>query len=432
MRRGRRALAAALAATLVAGLGACGSPSITTPVLALDRSKATFREVGVDETRDDIAALVASATRIGASLVRGGSGSGVVVSPYAVLTLLAELRAGAGGATAAQLDGPDGADLSALHDPGRAMAALIGQVEQWSGDPGSVSASAPPASPLFQVGRALLVPSAATVTHDYLDTLSRWYDTGVYPADFGGPRIDAELGEWAAVNSASTWTATPLRVDTATRAALLATAYLAAAWRYPFQLSATSSAPFTDADGSTADVPTMHGTVLARVARTAGFEAVQLDYGTTLGLQIVLPPRGRPLDDVATSGALTAARLALAAAPVAAHAVALPRWRTVTWTHLPGSLAVSSLFAGDADLPGLGTGVHISDARSGATLTVGEKGTAMAQPAASSAPATPTAGVPAGPGPDPFAVDRAFVYSVVDTATGLPLLIGTVRTPVTD
>ena len=78
----------------------------------------------------------------------------------------------------------------------------------------------------------------------------------------------------------------------------------------------------------------------------------------------------------------------------------------------------------DVDFAGIGTEARqtLADARAAAVLTVGEKGTAT-----DTATAAPTP-EPA-PGPAPFVVDRAFAYSVVDTATGMPLMMGTVNRP---
>ncbi|MDF0532481.1 serpin family protein [Tsukamurella sp. 8F] len=427
----RQLIAIGLAAVLL--LAGCSSPQGKPPAMDMRRSKVAFAQVGIDEVRRGGAGpLVDAATRIGAELVSSErSGAGSVVSPWAAVSLLAELRDAARGSTAKQLDDvgfgavrrDDGSDLD------RTMAAFIGQVEQWAGDPGTVSASTPPATPLFQVGRAVLVPSLDAVSDHYLDTLSKYYDTGVYPVDLGAPMLGTALGEWAAVNSASTWTSTPLEPGAGDRFAMLATAYLAAAWRYPFEVADTTNAPFTDSDGTTSNVPTMHGTSTARLVRAPGFDAVQLDYGTTLALQIVLPPRGRPLSDVTTPESFTAARLALAAAPAAQHRISLPRWRTSTWIRLPGPLAVRDAFSAGASLDALGPRARISDARLAAALTVGERGTVIGEPDASGS-ATPAPAPATGPEPDPVSVDRAFAYSVVDTATGLPLLMGSVRSPV--
>ncbi|KXP00802.1 hypothetical protein AXK61_12360 [Tsukamurella pseudospumae] len=415
---------AALALIVAGTLAACGGAPSSPKALSLDRSKTEFEQVGIDETRDDVTALVATATRLGAQLAaRDTRAASTAVSPWSVLSLLGMLRAGAEGETAAQLDG---AGLGAAKDLPRAMAALTGQTAQWAGDPGTVPATSPPASPLFQSQVALLTakePEDRRVRPAYLDALSASYGTGVYPVDFRQD-VGEPLGEWVAVNTGSTLTSAPLKTGTDTRLAAASTAYLAAAWRFPFDAARTRPSPFTAADGAVVDPPTLRGTVPARVAAGEGFSALQLDYGTTLALQIVLPAPGTPVADAASEGRFTAARIALAAAPSVPHEVSLPKWRSTSWTPLVDPLrdaGLTGLFAGpglDGIAPGSPT---VADARAAAVFTVGEKGTAS-DTATATAPET-------GPGPAPFAVDRAFAYAVVDTATGLPLIMGTVDRP---
>ncbi|TWS19210.1 serpin family protein [Tsukamurella asaccharolytica] len=416
---------AAMALFAAGTLAACGGAPSAPQTLSLERSKTAFEQVGIDETRDDVTALTATATRLGARLAAGDPrAASTAVSPWSILSLLGMLRAGAQGETAAQLDG---AGLGAAKNLPRAMAALTGQAAQWAGDPGAVPTGTPPATPLFQSQVALLTatqPEDRRVRSEYLDALAETYDTGVYPVDFG-LGVGEPLGQWVAVNTGSRLTSAPLRTDAGTRLAAATTAYLAAAWRFPFDAARTRPAPFTAADGAVLDPPTMRGTVPARVAAGEGFTALQLDYGTTLALQIVVPAPGTPLSEAASEGRFTAARIALAGAPLAAHEVSLPKWRTSTWTGLADPLrdaGLTALFAGPG-LDGVAPGSpSLTDARAAAVLTVGEKGTAT-----DTATAAPTP-EPA-PGPAPFVVDRAFAYSVVDTAIGLPLMMGTVNRP---
>lgn len=417
----RRAAIALLAAgTLTACSGAQPEPG----PLALDRSTAAFNQVGIDDARTDVAALVDAATRIGARLAEPDPrASATAVSPWSALSLLGMLRAGADGATAAQLDA---AGLGAARDLPRAMAALTGQTAQWAGDPGTVPAGSPPAAPLFQSQVALLAAKEPAVRESYLEALATNYGTGVYPVDFDRG-VGAPLGEWVAVNTGSTLTSSPLRTDHDTRLAAATTAYLAVAWRYPFDAANTRPRPFTAVDGGVVEPPTMRGTVPARVAGGDGFTALQLDYGVgTLALQILLPNPGVPLADVTAESRFTAARLALAAAPVAAHEVSLPKWRSTSWTGLAEplrALGVTGVLPGGHGLTGIADGAPtLTDARAAAVLTVGEKGTA-------SDSATASAALDPPPGPAPFVADRAFAYAVVDTATGLSLLMGTVNRP---
>ncbi|ADG77559.1 Proteinase inhibitor I4 serpin OS=Tsukamurella paurometabola (strain ATCC 8368 / DSM / CCUG 35730 / CIP 100753 / JCM 10117 / KCTC 9821 / NBRC 16120 / NCIMB 702349 / NCTC 13040) OX=521096 GN=Tpau_0925 PE=3 SV=1 [Tsukamurella paurometabola] len=416
----RRAAITLLAAATLTACG--GSPPAPGP-LALDRPTTAFDQVGIDDTRTDVAALVNTATRIGTRLIApDGRASATAVSPWSVLSLLGMLRAGADGTAAAQLDA---LGLSGARDVPRAMAALTGQTGQWAGDPGKVPAGTPPAAPLFQSQVALLTAQQLEPRGEYLDRLAKYYGTGVYPVDFARG-IDQPLGEWVAVNTGSTLTSAPLRTDRDTRLAAATTAYLAVAWRFPFDAAQTRPRPFTTADGAVVEPPTMRATVPARVAGGDGFTALQLDFGVgTLALQVILPNPGVPLADGVTEGRFTAARLALAGAPTAAHEVSLPKWRSAGWTGLVDplrELGVTGVFPGGAGLSGIADGEPtLADARASAVLTVGEKGTAS-DSATTPAPEPP-------PGPEPVTVDRAFAYSVVDTATGLPLLMGTVNRP---
>ena len=97
----------AAVALFVAGtLAACGGAPSAPETLSLERSKTAFDQVGIDETRDDVTALVSTATRVGARLAAGDPrAASTAVSPWSVLSLLGMLRAGAQGETAAQLDG---------------------------------------------------------------------------------------------------------------------------------------------------------------------------------------------------------------------------------------------------------------------------------------------------------------------------------------
>ncbi|BDH58867.1 hypothetical protein [Tsukamurella sp. PLM1] len=107
----RRAAIALLAATTLA---ACGGAPSSPKALALERSEKAFEQVGIDETRQDVTALVAAATRLGARLATRDTRAGSTAVPsWSVLSLLGMLRAGAEGSTAAQLDG---AGLGAAKD----------------------------------------------------------------------------------------------------------------------------------------------------------------------------------------------------------------------------------------------------------------------------------------------------------------------------
>lgn len=444
--RHRRVAAARVATALatVAALGACASSPAPMSTLALNRAKVDFVQVGVPQVRAGTAALVDVATTVGAAVAAGqrpGETGATAVSPWSLLQLVMALRLGAEGDTAAALDR---LGLTRAKHPARAMAALTGQVQQWSGDPGQLDPATVPVFPLLQTGAAILIDRDLSVHRDYLNELGKYLNNGVYPVRFDG--LDAALGEWAAVNTGGTLTSVPLpgdASDTGDALVYAGTAYLAAGWALPFDARRTHTGVFTGPRGPS-PVQFMRSTLPARVAAGDGFTALQLDYGTTLALQILLPPPGGDPAALLARRPLTEARLALAGAPVAAHDVTLPRWSASTWIDpLPRlrALGLSEVLDG-AGLAGIAD-AHptLSAARLGAVLTVGERGTVMgaaettgADGARTERPgdggAGPVEAADAAPGPSPFTADRPFTYSLVDTATGLPLLVGTVTRPV--
>ncbi len=54
---------------------------------------------------------------------------------------------------------------------------------------------------------------------------------------------------------------------------------LDAPWEFPFDPAVTSDEPFTRADGSTVNVPTMHYDEYLPSAFTEDYQAVELPYG---------------------------------------------------------------------------------------------------------------------------------------------------------
>jgi serine protease inhibitor len=442
-----RTLTTVAALVTVGLLGGCAAAPPPMTTLSLKRSKVAFAQIGVDRTREDIGALVDLATTTGAAVAssRRTDADATVVSPWSLLQLLLTLRAGSGGDATTQLDA---LGLSGAKDPLRAMAALTGQVQQWAGDPGRLDSGSVPASPLLQTAPAVLATDSLALRGEFLDRLGKYLNTGVYPVRTSG--FDAALGQWAAVNTGEQLESVPLRAPSDTDIEFAGTVFLAAGWRLPFDPRRTRTATFF-APGAPMDAQLMRATVPARSARGDGFTTLQLDYGTSLALQVLLPDPGGDPGTLLARKPLTEARLALAAAPVAAHDVTLPRWRVSGWSDpVPAlrALGLGAPFTAGDGLSGIsGSRPTVTGARLGTALTVAERGstsgaagtagTAAAGDGAdtvgtgeaSTTPPTPAAPADAPPGPDPFTVDRPFAYAVVDTATGLPLLIGTVLRP---
>lgn len=416
--------------TCVVMVGAAGCAVAQPPSDTAQLSRApsvTFTQRGIDSVRDASVVVVDGTRRLGVALARSDGSAGrspnVLVAPFSAMTALQTVRAGASGRTADEIDAAVGAYRPA------AVAALLGQLAVVAGDPGTVDTGNPPPVPLYHQGTGVFLRSGSPPRRPYLDELSRYLDTGVYPLAFGTEQADRALDEWATVNTGSQQTQPPITTDRSTALAVAATSFLAASWTQPFLPNETEDGTFTTDSGRVVQTPIMRGSTTARVTRGDGWSALELPFaGADIALQVVLPDRpgdvSTMLDDDVLADVATALRVAPSRSDVA---VSLPRWTTSTTTDMRPALTdlgVRSMFSGGLDAIAQDTAVG-SIGVSGA-LTIAERGTAGFADTATTGPSTTPTMSTAGAG---FTADRPFAYQVVDTSTSLPLLVGVVRDP---
>ena len=153
----------------------------------------------------------------------------MVSSPGSLLIALAMLRAGASGATAAEMDSVLG--LPAEHRD-EAMNALLASLEAFDGDPGSVDEKDPPRRPVLHTANGLFVDKGEPTGEGYLQSLARHYGTGVYPVDFQDeaatkPAIDA----WVNQNTGGRIKKAPAKYDRRNTFSVLNAVYFASAWK---------------------------------------------------------------------------------------------------------------------------------------------------------------------------------------------------------
>ncbi|GAA2051011.1 serpin family protein [Williamsia deligens] len=387
----------------------------------------TFTQRGIDSVGDASAVVVDGTRRLGVALARSDGSQrrspNTLVAPFSAMTALEAVRAGADGATADEIDSAVGPYRPA------AVAALLGQLAVIAGDPGTTDAGNPPPVPLYHQATGLFLADSTPPRTPYLDELSRWFDTGVYPMRFATDQSERALDEWATVNTAGQQTRAPISTDRSTSLAVAATAFLAASWAEPFLPSDTGDAAFTTDSGRVTQVPTMQADIPARVARAGRWTALEVPFaGADLALQIILPADRAGADTVLDDEVLGEVATTLRRTPTTGDvAVSLPRWTTnatVDVRRALTGLGVRAPFSGGLDAIGRGTVVS-SLGQSGA-LTIAERGTAGFADAQTTSPSsvapTPAAG-------KRFTADRPFVYQVVDTSTSLPVFIGLMGDP---
>lgn len=223
-------------------------------------------------------------------------------------------------------------------------------------------------------------------------------------------------------------------------AVLLNAAYFRARWANVFSKAKTKEAPFLVGGTTSAPVPTMHQIARLDVVKGDGFRTIRLPYTVEqLGMVIVVPDAADGINAIGTKldhAEFSKLTTALDAAPGKRIDLALPKFKIQHDASLVGpfvALGMKLPFGKDADFSGMtggpegGTGLYISGIIHKATIDVDEEGTEAT--AATLVMFTHRAMVPKQEEPEPFVVDRPFLFYVVDKATGAILFQGRVTDP---
>lgn len=376
-------------------------------------------------------AFRASARKLGATLLADGgdaSSGNVVSSPASLLIALGMLRAGASGATAAEMDAVLGLPAEGRDE---AMNAMLASLEKYDGDPGSVDEENPPSKPVMHAANGLFIDKGEPTGPDYLATLAKHYGAGVYPVSFQDEAVTKPaIDQWVSKNTGGRIKEAPAKYDPDNTLSLLNALYFAAAWQTPFDANDTSDGPFTKAGGEQISVPTMHAAVSMAYAEGAGWKAVDLPYADGFVMRLVLPDGGRPGSD--GPGAVSAEVLGdvaarLGTAPPEMVQITLPKWDHKTAFDLRKvfeTLGLKEMLATDSDFDAIQRGMFLTQAAQAANITVAEKGTIAAAVTQMNADAS-SALVPERE----ITLDHPFHYEIVHVDTGLPLFTGWVADP---
>lgn len=421
MRQKTTAWLVAAAAALALALTACSaSPPALLKADGVERVSAERSAYPAE-----FAQLRASARTLGAALLADGGDAGngnVVSSPGSLLIALAMLRAGASGTTAAEMDSALGLPPQRRDE---ALNALLASLEAFDGDPGLVDEKDPPRQPVLHSANGLFVDKGVPTGEGYLQSLARYYGTGVYPVDFQDeaatkPAIDA----WVNKNTGGRIKTAPAQYDRRDTFSVLNAVYFASAWKVPFDPADTFDLPFTRPDGGQVSAPTMSGVQDLAYARGAGWQAVDLPYAEGFVMRLVLPDSG-------TSGSgpqdLADAALSLETAAPAPVQIILPKWDHKSSFELRKiftDLGLQEMLNTATDFDSIQRGLKIQAAARSASITVAEKGTVAA--AVTQINAREVSGVAAA---EVIRFDRPFQYEIVHVETGLPLFMGRVSDP---
>jgi serpin B len=338
----------------------------------------------------------------------------LALSPFSVAVALGMTLAGAEGQTRSEIEDVLGG--------GTGLGDVAGFLEGEGG--GDV---------VIDAANALFAQAGLAWRQEFLDTLA-----DVFGAE---PRMVDYAETEPARSAINGWTADRTRdripeiVPTGVltpecRLVLVNALYFKAPWAEPFWEHSSADADFHLDDGSTVTVPTMRLVLHAATGTGDAWRALRLDYaGGRTAMTLLLPDPGRQAD----VEALLAAGMweALLEVPDGGRVdVSLPRFTFRTGTALGEHLAALGMptaFTDAADFSGMTDAepLKISEVFHQVFIAVDEAGTEAA--AATAVVMQRAGGMPASP--EPFVVDRPFLFVIHDVEHGTPLFVGRVADP---
>jgi serpin B len=349
----------------------------------------------------------------------GNVGKNVIVSPYSVSACLSMVYAGAGSQTATQMQ-------SVLNLPGDAQATGSAYATLACQDETDGSSS----GNQLAIAQSLWGQHGMPFQQPFLTDLAQSYAAPLQQVDFAGaaPQAIQTIDQW--VSDRTQGTIPQLfhqgDLDQTTRLVLVNAIYFKGAWETPFDPKRTQTAPFTRADGSQVNVPTMSAELKVQSGRGNGFTVVELPYqGGVLAMDLLVPDGSlASLEPTLTPDVLQSALAGLAKTDLL---VALPRFSFTTRELLNGVLEQMGMT--DAFDPTQADFSPIDGARDlsldivvhQAFIDVDEKGTTAA--------GATGAGIGINAVPPEVRFDHPFAFFIRDTRTGSLLFFGRVEDP---
>ena len=349
----------------------------------------------------------------------------VVLSPLSIGTAMAMALAGARGATEAEM-------LRVLKqrltrpEIDAANGALMQRLNGYQ-------QGTPPAK--LAIANALMLMRDEKLSADYTAVVKDKYTAEV----FAHAGLD-DVNKWVSEKTEGKIPKILDRLNPRAVAVLLDAVYFKAQWAAMFSTYATKNEPFSLTATRRVDVPMMHRTGNYTVVAREGFRAILLPYNVpSLGMVVVLPDAIDGLSKVEQklgAAEFPALITALAAAQPKSVALALPRFKTKFGADLKAvfqQLGMQIAFSDRADFSGMtgrppaDSGLKIDEIAHRAVVDVTEEGTEAA--AATAVVVAPTMARPQPAAPEPFRVDRPFLFFIVDQTTAAVLFQGRIADP---
>jgi len=346
------------------------------------------------------------------TLAGGANAGNVFISPLSIGVALGMAADGAAGATQDAMRKTLGLD----GDASAANASLIAELQ--ANEDAKVG-----------IANALWLREDAPPLPTYVAHLQSVYAAKSAALHFGDPSAAAAINAWTKEHTLGL--IDRLVDDTRASDVLYLTNALAfvGKWSTPFEASATQPGPFSQADGTMAQVPMMSLTSEFETADGDGFRTLRMPYGKGGYAAYILMPNGGKLADFVRT--LDAPHFAAATSSLTLERlhVEFPRFTARYKTSLSQPLAAAGMgiaFSGGADFSNIrntAPRVAISDVEHATYVSVDEAGTTAA---AATSIGFRALAMPAAP--KQFIVDKPFVFAIRDEKIGALLFIGAIGT----
>ena len=349
----------------------------------------------------------------------------IFISPYSAATALQMVVNGAAGQTKAEMRqvlGITNLTPDKLNGAAMAAAGLLNLNDR---------------NVVLTTANALWYQQGSQIKKSFLDANRNFFSATIKPLDFSNvPAAEKEINQWASdethgrIADIANGIINPLYTDL-----ILANAiYFKGQWLYPFDKNLTKERTFHPVVGAEKNLPMMAMSKKFVYRKGSDYQAVRLPYlGNNLAMFVFLPDDGSsPEKLLGSMNGDTWQSFTMQGFDYLDGKLILPRFKLEFMVELNRSLAAlgmeTAFSQGKADFSDMFNDPHfISEVRQKAFVEVGEEGTEAA--------AVTEVGVSSSIGgiemnlPKPFEmiVDRPFLFTIVDSRSGMILFIGVVN-----
>jgi len=282
----------------------------------------------------------------------------------------------------------------------------------------------------LSIADSLWLRSGVAFEQPFLDLNRDYYAAELAELADDGDQAAAEINEWVDERTHGKITKLFDSIDPLTLLTLVNTVYLKVGWDY-FDEKDTQPAPFTLADGSTADVEMMRGGMEAPVVLTEAYDAVLLETDGPVDVWVIVPKGSETPETVVA--ALQDRGLAGLYESAQSHDgdLRLPRlsleYTAQQLKETLQAMGIERVFDADlAQLEGIADvkPLYVSSIVHKATLDLNEEGV---EAAAATGMEVGTTAMPV----DTFSIvaDRPFLVALAESGSRVPLFLSLVRDP---